>query len=82
LYAVFRFIGAVSLFAYLLVSFVSALRMYFVHRIYVHIEFNQKKWRSFGHWAPRRLRLLTQLRRWAAVGLLSWATAAVVAMLR
>ncbi len=60
---VFRLISYLSLLIigiYVVLSFVSALRMLTVHGRYVHIEYAAKAARS-GTWAPKRVRLL---RRW------------------
>ncbi|KKB64715.1 hypothetical protein WM40_04850 [Robbsia andropogonis] len=65
-------LAALVVMTYVVVSVCSALRMYFVHSRYVHVEFAGKKWRSFGEWAPRQYRRLIGL-RWAAVaGLVVW----------
>ena len=65
-------LAALVVMTYLVTSVGSALRMYFVHSRYVHVEFAGKKWRSFGEWAPRQYRRLIGL-RWAALaGLVVW----------
>lgn len=57
---------------YLVLSLASALRMYFVHGRYVHIEFARKKWRSAGEWAPQRYRWLNGLRGASVLFVLLW----------
>jgi type VI protein secretion system component VasK len=57
---------------YVVVSFFSALRMYFVHNYYVHVEFAGKKWRSFGTWAPKQYRRLKFLRTAAILMIFVW----------
>lgn len=59
-------LSVVVIAAYVLLSFISALRMYFIHSRYVHIEFSPKTWEGYGKWAPRRLRLLIRM-RWLAI---------------
>jgi type VI protein secretion system component VasK len=65
-------IALVVVLIYLASSFLAALRMYFVHGHYVHIELAGKKWRSFGSWAPRQYKRLTVLRSIAFVMVLLW----------
>lgn len=57
---------------YIASSFLSALRMYFVHGHYVHVELAGKKWRSFGSWAPRQYRRLSLLRAIAGAFIVLW----------
>jgi len=57
---------------YVLVSVMSALRMYFVHSHYVHLEFAGKRWRHFGEWAPRQYRRLSLLRLIAIATVMLW----------
>lgn len=57
---------------YVLVSVMSALRMYFVHSHYVHLEFAGKRWRHFGEWAPRQYRRLSALRLLALLTVALW----------
>lgn len=57
---------------YLLLSFLSAIRMYFIHGAYAHIEFNPRKWGAYGKWAPRRIRLLRTTRNVAYIVLVVW----------
>lgn len=64
-------VGAISV--YVFMSLFSALRMYFMHNQYAHIEFNPKKWSTFGTWAPKRLSLLKKLRWLALASLLIYA---------
>jgi len=61
-------IAALVVVAYLVVTFQSAIRMAMVHDRYAHIEFNGPKWKSYGSWAPNRLRWLGKLRSWAILG--------------
>lgn len=66
---------------YLIVSFMSAIRMGLVHGHYVHIEFSRRRWARWGRWAPQRLRLLTRLQLLAGLAVLSWIAGEVVSIL-
>lgn len=66
---------------YVLVSIVSALRMYFVHHHYVHLEFAGKRWRKFGEWAPRQYRRLSLLRLVALLTLVAWLVTEVLTIM-
>ena len=65
LLSVVQSIAALVVVAYLVMTFQSAIRMAMVHDRYAHIEFNGPKWKSYGKWAPNRLRWLPRLRSWA-----------------
>jgi hypothetical protein len=66
--------------SYVLFSFVSAVRMSMVHNHYAHIEFNQSKWRTFGKWAPQRLRTLVTLRRAAFFAFVAWVAVSLASL--
>ena len=74
------FLALACIVVYVVLSILSALRMWFVHGKYVHIEFNSQHWKTFGKWAPQRLRTLVLWRRMAAAGVLL-AIADVAAMI-
>lgn len=65
-------IAVAVLVIYIAASFLSALRMYFVHSHYVHVEMAGKKWRNFGSWAPRQYKRLNILRAIAFILILLW----------
>lgn len=78
-------LGKFALFAlglYALFSVMCALRMYFVHNIYVHVEYSQKKWHSFGQWAPRQYRRLKILRSLALLLIALWFAAVIYSAYR
>jgi type VI protein secretion system component VasK len=67
----------ITLCVYMAFSVMCALRMYFVHNIYVHVEYSQKKWHSFGQWAPRQYRRLRILRAVALLLIVVWLAAVI-----
>jgi hypothetical protein len=71
MYSIVQLIAASIAISYAILSILSALRMYFVHRKYVHIEFDQKKWHHFGEWAPRRLGTLIVMRHCAVLSIVA-----------
>ncbi|SDV49046.1 hypothetical protein [Chitinasiproducens palmae] len=62
------FLGFVALACYVALSLLSALRMLYVHGHYSHIEFGTR-WREYGHWAPRRYRVLRVMQYVALAGI-------------
>ena len=57
---------------YVLASLASAVRMYFIHGRYVHVEFDKKKWAAFGDWAPRRIATLVFIQKIALILIIIW----------
>lgn len=76
LLSVVQNIAALVVVAYVVVTFQSAIRMAMVHDRYAHIEFNGSKWKSYGSWAPNRLRWLARLRTWAILSVILWVAVA------
>jgi len=67
-----QLVSALVVVGYLVLTFQSAIRMAMVHDRYAHIEFNGPKWKSYGSWAPNRLRWLGRLRSWAILSAIVW----------
>lgn len=67
---------------YVATSVFSALRMYFVHSRYVHLEFSGKKWRTLGEWAPKQYRRLSLMRSATLFFIAIWLLCAVIEILR
>lgn len=73
-------LAILAVIAYAIVSFQSALRMYFRHRDYVHLEFSPERVR--GQWGRGRLGLLRRLRWLALAAVVVLLLCAVVAVLQ
>ncbi|WP_165107433.1 MULTISPECIES: hypothetical protein [unclassified Caballeronia] len=67
--------------AYVIVSILFAIHMYFAYGAYAHIEYNPKKWRKFGTRTPRRLVFLLRLRRLAGLAVIAAAVAAIIPLI-